>query len=215
MNSINYRTMFGVKGICFLAVLIAVPLAAAGHTRARNMQRTCDQRDEEDLPTAVLKTAERYAPEIKIESVRTREIEGHPKVYVIDGETGDRDVVLHITEDGAIQEARFHERPEGVKPTRQEHSAEELPNAVRETATRVFPAMEITEVKSHQSPHEVRTFHIVGKAVEDGKEREVVLVIEADGDLLEARVFKPRIVTAADDSDIESAKPKDKSGFDD
>lgn len=211
MKIMNYRTVVGVKGFWFLAFLIALPVSVAVHTQAK--ERDYEQRDEErdSLPPAVLKTAEQYAPDITITNVRAREIEGHPKVYVVDGESDDRDVVLHITEAGALLEARFHDRPEGEKPTRQNHSAEELPAPVRETAMRIFPGMEIVEIQSHQSPHEERTFHIIGKAVEDGKEREVVVVIEADGDLLEARVFKPRIVSAADDSDAENAKPKDKN----
>lgn len=214
MNRMHIRAAFGVKAMWFLALMVAAGIAMAGHSRANDKEPA--RNDEKDkLPPAVLTTAEKYAPDLEVDEVRTREIEGHPKVFVIDGESEDRDVVLHITEDGAILEARFHDRPEGVKPAKQTHSTEELPAAVRETAMRVFPEMQVVDVRSHQSPHEDRVYHITGRAVEDGKEREVVVVIEADGDLLEARVFKPRIVSAADDADREDRSKKGKDAFDD
>ena len=197
----------------FLSLAVAACIAMAGHSRANAKEP--EAISEKDLPEAVRTTADKYAPQLKIDEVRTREIEGHPKVFVIDGESEDRDVVMHITEEGAILEVRFHDRPEGVKPVKQTHSTEELPATVRETANRIFPAMQVFDVRSHQSPHEVRIYHITGQAVEDGKEREVVLVVEADGDLLEARVFKPRIVSAEEDVDRDNRSKKAKDAFDD
>ena len=217
MNVMLRRAAFSGKAIWLFALVVTAGIAIAGHTRANDKESEPNDEKFKDLPSAVVNTAQRYAPDLKIEDVKTREIEGHPRVFVIDGESEDRDVVLHITEEGAILEARFHDRPEGVKPVKRSHSTEELPTPVRETAMRVFPEMEVVEIQSHQAAHEAKVFHITGRAVEDGKEREVVLVIEADGDLLEARCFKPRIVSAADfdDESRERTNRNDKDGFND
>ena len=90
------------------------------------------------------------------------------------------------------------------------HSPEELPDAVRETAERVIPDIEIVDVKSSMKDGEQRIYHLTGTVIEDNAARHVTLAIEDDGDLLEARVFKPiKEVANVETEDVDDAPQRD------
>jgi hypothetical protein len=144
-----------------------------------------------DLPPAVLKAIKQHTPGLQVDDVRMLEAHGGPKVYLIDGDWEDKDVLMTVAEDGEVHRIRFHKRAEGQKPAKAAHSTEDFPEAVRSTAVRVVPNMQVSAVRSHQAKGGERTYQITGRAAEDGEEREVVLLVEADGDLLEARIIKP------------------------
>lgn len=158
----------------------------------KDARSDADEDDADDLPPAVRKTAQRLAPGLKVEHVRHRDVKNQGTVYIIDGESEDRDVTLTIEEDGDILDARFRKHPEGAKPQKATLGREDLPPAVLKTAERVVPKLKIDDVRSREVDQEGKLFTIVGTTTADSEPRAVMLTIEEDGDLHGARIYKPK-----------------------
>jgi len=181
--------MLGNTRLFASILMMGVTVVLAGQCRADDQDKKI-QSPAQDLPPAVLEAAYYHVPDLTVDDVAVRQVKGHPTVYVIDGQSCDRGVVLAIEENGDVHELRFIKH-NGVKPEKIVHSPEDLPGDVRDTAERVVPDIQIYDVKSSQAEGEARVYHLIGTAVQEGMERHVTLTIEEDGDLLEARVIKP------------------------
>ena len=193
-----------------MAAILATALALAGNVRANEDEKQTPQAQDpaKGLPAAVWEAATYHVPDLTVDDVSTRQVKGHPLVYIIDGESCDRDVVLAIEENGDIHEIRFHKRTVGVKPAKVVHALDELPDVVRETAERAIPDIQIGEVKSTQADGEQRIYFLIGTVIQDDAERHVTLKIEEDGDLIEARVIKPMNEVASADQPNTDAVPQ-------
>lgn len=171
-------------------LMLSLVVAMAGYCRADEPAQK-DPGPGRDLPEAVLQAAMYHVPDLTVDDVATRQVKGHPTVYVIDGQSCDRSVVLSIEANGDVHEIRFHRHPDGIKPEKIAHTTDDLPDAVRNTAERVIPDIDINDVKSSQAANEQRVYHLIGTLTEGEDEHYVTLTIEEDGSLLEARVIKP------------------------
>jgi hypothetical protein len=170
--------------------MLSVVFALAGYCRADDQVQK-DPGAATDLPESVLQSALFHVPDLTVDDVATRQVKGHPTVFIIDGQSCDRSVVLAIEENGDVHEIRFHRHPDGLKPAKISHAPDDLPDAVRTTAERVIPDIDINDVKSSQAQNEQRVYHLIGTVTEGEDEHYVTLTIEEDGGLLEARVIKP------------------------
>jgi hypothetical protein len=194
------------RNTCLMASIVmgAIAVVLTGTVRADD-QAANGQDPVKDLPAAVLEAAQYHVPDLCIEEVSTRQVQGHPLMYIIEGDACNRGVVLSIEENGDVHEIRFHKPMVGVKPTKITHAIEELPDVVRDTAERVVPDIQISEVKSTRAEGQERQYHLVGMVLADDQARHVTLTIEEDGDLLEARVYKPIKEVAS----VEETNPAD------
>lgn len=179
-------------------LILSVVFAAAGYCRADDQVQK-DPGAGKDLPEAVLQAALFHVPDLTVDDVSIRQVKGHPTVFVIDGQCCDRGVVLAIEENGDVREIRFHKYADGIKPAKIAHTTDDMPDAVRTTAERVIPDIDINDVKSSQAQNEQRIYHLIGTVTEGEDEHFVTLTIEEDGSLLEARVIKPLKVASAEE----------------